>query len=279
MAAEWYYTTNKTQMGPVSWPELRELADVGILKPHDMVWSDGMDEWVKAINQTGLFAEVADSEPLGRKKKSGFAEPPKPPPARRTRRREEEEEDEEEEDDRKKKRRSRQREQERTKTGVGIKVGLILGGMFVGLMFLTCLGGGLIWMLMSGDARPAPKGVVIAPPPVAGQQVAGQQAFNGFTVRQLPPTRWEEKHYNFRQGKRMVITVNTAVIAGRRPDVDLFIHRGNGPGDNLIAQDVSIGPNSRVEFVVPANDLYRVRVGNHGPGVATSCNVTIVELP
>ena len=47
MASEWYYTTNKQQMGPVSWDELRELAQVGILKPADLVWSEGMAEWIE----------------------------------------------------------------------------------------------------------------------------------------------------------------------------------------------------------------------------------------
>jgi hypothetical protein len=60
MAAEWFYTTNRRQMGPVSWRELRDLADAGVLKPHDLVWSEGMSDWIKAINQEGLFAEGAD---------------------------------------------------------------------------------------------------------------------------------------------------------------------------------------------------------------------------
>ena len=42
MAAEWYYTTNKQQMGPVSWDELRQLATQGLLKPNDLVWTEGM---------------------------------------------------------------------------------------------------------------------------------------------------------------------------------------------------------------------------------------------
>jgi len=285
MAAEWYYTTNKIQMGPVSWTELRELADVGILKPHDMVWSDGMSEWAKAINQDGLFADGgADSS--SSRKKSAFTEPSKPPPARRTRRREEEDdEDEEDEDDRKKKRRNRERDEKRAKTGIGIKVGLIIGGVCLVLMLLVCAGGGLIWLSTGAPAKgPGPVVVPIAgggggavPVPVPVQP--GARPVDTFVVRALVPKRWEEKRYTFQQGKKMVITVTTNFIGGRAPDVDLFIHRGNGPGDFLAAQDVSIGPNSRLEFFVPANDTYRVRVGNHGPGIANSCTVTIVEQP
>lgn len=268
MAAEWYYTTNKIQMGPVSWTELRELADVGILKPHDMVWTDGMGEWIKAINQDGLFAQEAAEETQSRKKKSAFVEPAKPPPARRSRRREEEDDDDED-DDRTSKKRNRQRDQDRAKAGVGIKVGLIIGGVFFVLVLLACAGGGLIWLSTGGGGAQGGGGV-------AGP--IGPQQFAPFTVHNLPPKKWEEKRYNFRQGKKMVITVNT-LVAGLRPDVDLFIHRGNGPGDSLVVEDITIGPNSRVEFFVPANDVYRVRVGNHGPGAAKSSTVTIVEQP
>ena len=113
MSAEWYYTTNKQQMAPGPWKELRELAEVGILKPHDMVWSEGMDEWIKAINQSGLFAdgeEAVSTSPAG-KKKSSYSEP-KPPPGRRTRRRDDEAEEEEEEDERTSKRKARKREED-----------------------------------------------------------------------------------------------------------------------------------------------------------------------
>src|ERR1041385_4867110 len=121
MAVEWYYTTNKQQMGPVSWRELRELADVGILKPHDMVWTDGMDEWVKAINQNGLFADGGAAEAIaaGPKKKAAYTDA-KPPPGRRTRKRTDEDEDDDDERAERKKR--RQREEESAKRGIGVRI-------------------------------------------------------------------------------------------------------------------------------------------------------------
>src|ERR1051326_7357327 len=108
MSAEWYYTTNKQQMGPVSWDELRELANGGILKPHDLIWTEGMEEWVKAIKQNGLFAEES-GEPAPAAKRSGYTEA-KPPPGRR-RRYDDDEDDEEEE--RETRRKSRHRSQDR----------------------------------------------------------------------------------------------------------------------------------------------------------------------
>src|SRR5262245_9511427 len=143
MTAEWYYTTNKQQMGPVSWDELRELADVGILKPHDMVWSEGMDEWVKAINQSGLFSnEEGGGKPATAKKK-----PSKPPPGRRNRKNDEDEEDEEdEEDDKEAKRKARKKEEDRAKMGIGVRVALGIGAV-VGLLLLgVCACGGIAWM-------------------------------------------------------------------------------------------------------------------------------------
>src|SRR5947209_3204638 len=100
MSAEWYYTTNKQQMGPVSWDELRELAVVGILKPHDLVWTEGMEEWIKAIRQHGLFAEGAAEEGVA-SKKSSYAEP-KPPPGRRVSVEEDEDDDEDEKEEKRK---------------------------------------------------------------------------------------------------------------------------------------------------------------------------------
>jgi len=55
--AEWYYTTNNQQMGPVSWDELRQLASTGLLHPTDMVWKEGMADWQKANRVEGLHAE------------------------------------------------------------------------------------------------------------------------------------------------------------------------------------------------------------------------------
>ena len=138
--AEWFYTTNKQQMGPVTWDELRELAEVGILKPHDLIWTEGMEEWVKGINQSGLFAE-GPAESVSAGKQSSYAAP-KPPPGRRSRRKEEVDDDEEDEKDAKKK--SRKKQEERAKMAVGLKVGLILGAVVFALLFLVCAGVGLV---------------------------------------------------------------------------------------------------------------------------------------
>lgn len=274
MATEWFYTTNKQQMGPVSWNELRELAEVGILKPHDMVWSEGMDEWVKAINQGGLFADedAAEAATTGKpSKKSSYSEA-KPPPGRRTRPRHEDE-DEDEEDDRDAKRKARQSAQDRTKMAMGLKIGLILAAVVFGLFLLVGCGGGLLWISLRGNNPPPPANNA---PPAAGPRK------ESYTVRNLPDRKFDDRRYTFTQGKTVTITVRNNLMFPNT-DVDLWILRGKdsaGPNERPIANDDRLpneDPNCRVQFVVPATDTYRVRVINRGPGVANTCDVQIEE--
>jgi TM2 domain-containing membrane protein YozV len=48
MASEWYYSHDGQRLGPVSSEQLKELAAVGKLGPDDLVWKEGMDNWVAA---------------------------------------------------------------------------------------------------------------------------------------------------------------------------------------------------------------------------------------
>lgn len=81
---EWYYAHGNEQAGPVPSAELKELAAAGELLPDDLVWREGMDQWVTARNVKGLFEAAvpkpADTpaeavEPLGE-----VAEPVSPTP-------------------------------------------------------------------------------------------------------------------------------------------------------------------------------------------------------
>jgi hypothetical protein len=271
MAVEWYYTTNQQQMGPVSWDELRELADVGILKPHDMVWSDGMDEWVKAINQNGLFAESDAAAASAPTKKAKF-KAGKPPPGRRTFKRDEDEDDVEE-DVRKERRANRKREEERYKMGVGVRIVLTLAG--VGLLIFLLIGcvGGLLYISLKGDGgRP----VAVAPAgPIGAAPVRDNFVFNNIGER-----KHLERTYRFTQGRRVVVTV-TNNLANPFTDVDLLVFRGieQNPARAFVADRrlPQVDRNCRVEFVVPATDNYRIRIANLGPGMANSCQVSVIE--
>lgn len=53
--AEWYYTVRGRQRGPVADDELRDMAASGELKRTDLVWKEGMADWVEAGDAPGLF--------------------------------------------------------------------------------------------------------------------------------------------------------------------------------------------------------------------------------
>src|SRR5262245_52007631 len=51
----WYYVRDRQKVGPVSWPQLRDLAAQGQLRPEDMVLRDGAVRWAPAAAVAGLF--------------------------------------------------------------------------------------------------------------------------------------------------------------------------------------------------------------------------------
>ena len=59
MGEEWYYSRGGTPVGPVSALELKRLASGGQLGPTDLVWKEGMRDWVTAEQLKGLFAVPA----------------------------------------------------------------------------------------------------------------------------------------------------------------------------------------------------------------------------
>lgn len=54
MANEWHYTKNGQRFGPVSGQQLKELAAKGELGPADLVWKEGMKQWLPASKVKGL---------------------------------------------------------------------------------------------------------------------------------------------------------------------------------------------------------------------------------
>ena len=65
---DWYYAQADQQFGPVSSTELKQLAASGSLHVDDLIWREGMADWVAAQNVRGLFdadAAPADKRPLG----------------------------------------------------------------------------------------------------------------------------------------------------------------------------------------------------------------------
>jgi TM2 domain-containing membrane protein YozV len=106
VSQEWYYSVDGDRQGPVEASELKKLAEAGTLKATDLVWKDGMSDWVAAKSIKGLFPGAAPAA-----SKSG--EPAKARPVDeeerpRSRRRDEDDED----DDRPSKSRRRDEDDE-----------------------------------------------------------------------------------------------------------------------------------------------------------------------
>lgn len=45
---KWYYAQNGTRQGPVDADTVKKLFESGEIKPDDLVWEEGMPDWVKA---------------------------------------------------------------------------------------------------------------------------------------------------------------------------------------------------------------------------------------
>lgn len=61
MAKDWYYAKDGQQRGPFPETHVRQLAATGQLLPHDLVWHEGLTEWVAAQSIPGLVPEAARS--------------------------------------------------------------------------------------------------------------------------------------------------------------------------------------------------------------------------
>ncbi len=59
---EYYCDRNGKQVGPFSARQLKDLAAAGQLAPTDLVWTNGLPNWVPVANLKGLFPATADSE-------------------------------------------------------------------------------------------------------------------------------------------------------------------------------------------------------------------------
>jgi uncharacterized membrane protein len=63
MVAQWYLYKAQQQSGPMNWEQLLEQAKTGLIGPSDLVWSEGMADWVKADQVEGLIVAAPPPEP------------------------------------------------------------------------------------------------------------------------------------------------------------------------------------------------------------------------
>jgi uncharacterized RDD family membrane protein YckC len=61
---EWYYAKDGEKYGPVSTPQLKQLASAGHLQPDDLIWREGLDGWARASQAKGLFGGSKSPPPF-----------------------------------------------------------------------------------------------------------------------------------------------------------------------------------------------------------------------
>lgn len=62
--AIWYFADGDEERGPVTEGQIRTLIGTGNLKPDDLVWKEGMDDWAPADEIPGLFESEPPAPPL-----------------------------------------------------------------------------------------------------------------------------------------------------------------------------------------------------------------------
>jgi hypothetical protein len=62
--SQWFYGRDGAQQGPVADDELKRLAESGGIRPHDLVWREGMAQWQPAQQVPGLFAALDAPPPI-----------------------------------------------------------------------------------------------------------------------------------------------------------------------------------------------------------------------
>lgn len=85
--SEWYVGRDGKQFGPISEAEFKKLVEVGGLRPHDLVWTQGFAEW-QPVSAVGLATVLAGKTAQGASPPPTLArpatEPTRPSPPRAT---------------------------------------------------------------------------------------------------------------------------------------------------------------------------------------------------
>lgn len=79
MARDWHLYQGGQKKGPFSWQELCQQARVGLIKPCDQIWAEGMAKWAKASEIKGLLpvdAPIQVSQPTPQHQPFKVSPPP-----------------------------------------------------------------------------------------------------------------------------------------------------------------------------------------------------------
>ncbi|MCI0641791.1 MAG: DUF4339 domain-containing protein [Gemmataceae bacterium] len=304
MPKEWFYTSEGRQMEPVSDAELKQLAAKGMLKPTDMVWTEGMPKWVRASTAKELFPQegitvsypstaapklaasspapklattskgIGETVPLaplghsGAAKKSNvkdvFEDVEDKELGRESCRKPSRDADDYEDDDRPRRRRSR----EASGLSSGAKVGIILGGAATLIAVVV-----IIIVVISnsgrggGNVNPGAGGGGVAAKPGAGNILAS------YTVENIQPDGSDRRTFQFQANTRYRFE---SKAKNRGGDLDLYLM--DEQNMDLMSDDSEL-PDSHFEWVAPYTGRFKVEVYNFPePPVPNSATVTITEL-
>jgi hypothetical protein len=250
MADLWFYAQNGQQKDPVPSSQLRQLASAGSLRPTDLVWKEGMANWVPANQIPGLFAAaqpapvpqasyqqapVPYQQPGGGPQQSKGSYAPTDPYM-----------DEPDEFAPRRKRRKKKKD--------GPNIGVILGIIGGVVVVLGLVIGGLIWAVNSSFAP----------------RESDSRSWS------LKPQDKANYHFTFEKGKFVVIDVKS----NANSDVDLAVYDGS----SKIAEDTSLSKNCKVSFIANATKSYRVEVWNRltiepGRNMSNSGTVSYNQRP
>jgi hypothetical protein len=238
MADLWYYTCDGKQRDPVPEAELKRLAAEGVLRPSDMVWTEGMPRWVRASNVIERFAiQSDDNEPLmvipvpAAPIEAQASEARTAAPARRRA-----DEDDEPRPRRRPREREEEEEQPRRRRAVAER------STAAGVVMAGCVGGGIL-----GCALLFAAGVLLY---TRTQQHRPQQ-------RQFQPV-----------APPMAVNWPPPKLA-ELPDVDIFIKDRDGnvlhmgpPNNKRLAQDTDDDPHCKLEWTFAQAGEYQVVIDN-----------------
>jgi hypothetical protein len=65
-ATKWFYSQNGQQAGPVSFQRLKSLAEAGTIHRNDLIWHEGLTDWILAEDQPGIFSNPHRSKSKAR---------------------------------------------------------------------------------------------------------------------------------------------------------------------------------------------------------------------
>lgn len=241
MAELWFYTRGGKQAPqPVPTEELQRLARDGGLRPSDLVWREGMAQWIRAGAAPNLFSGEETTSQLEDRN-----------PAR---------------PDRRGARRMSAGKDEGLSTGA--KIGIILGAVVV---LVGLLVGGIVLIVHSSHApgRPMPKVAVVrdvakpigAPPPGPPLLPAeGGNVVSTYTV-DLGELARNDREFQFLAGVRYLIKATP--VGGQ--DIDIFIDDAMG---KPVAQDDRGAAKAELNWTPTRTGPYKVEVENLGPGNA-----------